>query len=687
MNRAALFFVLMTMASSVFAAEPASVKSASTVAGAGADTGKVGVRKTAVASGIIVEEVQPATMPAKAPATAVRKVKNDSLIARNKAIKDSTDARHKALADSLALSKKAKKDSAARAQAAKDSAAAIRKSVRADSLKAALAAKALRDSVIAAQKAAEADSLKAAAKAAAMAKKSAELAANLRAKFVRDSTREAKHVKDSTAAAYAKAVRDSTVAAAKAKAETDKAEAIAKAEAMKAAAIAKSDSLKAVKAHNDSLAVARKAARADSLKAVAFAKRLADSIAVAHAKFVRDSTAARKKFTKDSISAVKKSQDSATAALKASLKAVREAAHADSLKAAALRPPPPNMDSASAKRFRVMNRPHNKDQIKYFLGQFGMKEAAKPDSTAVNWIYRDKKGGILTYETGYSDLTYSNESVGMLTEKDLVPDSLIHTRTDAMLKKILTEKADRYTFANYEITLFQKKEGEGIGKVYPAVPAFYTGRYVSKLEDRIVLGDAFQIRLAYGEDGTLQFFSLRDPVVAEAGSSRVPTKEFILDSLARWAKSRTRPQRITYPFHPDKLRVRTLKPLRAFESYVLTQEKHRDNPQQDGTYLVPTVTVLAEATLAPSGRRLAEPAPEGAVILHFNFPCRPETGLCWPDGKQEMHGPVPGMNPAPPGRSAVSPAQNSGKPEIPVPNTSPDGPAMTAPASAPAPKN
>jgi hypothetical protein len=274
-----------------------------------------------------------------------------------------------------------------------------------------------------------------------------------------------------------------------------------------------------------------------------------------------------------------------------------------------------------------------------------------------------------------------------LTEKDLLPDSLIRTRTDAMLKKLLAEKADRYAFANYEVTQIQKKEGEGKGKVSAPVPAFYTGRYVRKLEDRIVLGDAFQIRLGYGEGGTPQSFSLRDPVVAEGGTVRVPTKEFIMDSLARWAKSRTRPQRMIYPFHSEKLRIRTLKPIKAIESYVLTQEKFRDTPQQDGSYLVPTVTVLAEVTLAPSDKKLAEPAPEGPIVLHFNFPCRPETGLCWPDGKQEMQGSVPAVNSAPPARGPTSPTQNPGKPEIPAPAKAPTvaPTTATAPAVAPAP--
>ena len=156
----------------------------------------------------------------------------------------------------------------------------------------------------------------------------------------------------------------------------------------------------------------------------------------------------------------------------------------------------------------------------------------------------------------------------------------------------------------------------------------------------------------------------------------------------RWQKSRTRPQRIIYPYHPEKLRVRSLKPIKAFESYVLTQEKFREAPQQDGTYLMPTVTVLVEATLAPTTRKLAEPAPTGPILLHINFPCRPESGLCWPDGAQELQSTPVRVTGAPPtrGPATSNPAQT--KPPIPTqaPTQAPVKTPATEPTTAPAPK-
>jgi chemotaxis protein histidine kinase CheA len=537
----------------------------------------------------------------------------------------------KAKADSI----KAAQATAAAEKKTKDSLALVAKKAKADSAKAAAAqtaahaalAKKAADSTAAARKAARADSLKAAQASAAAAKKT----------------------KDSLAAVTRAARADSI-------------------KASQAAAVA-------AKKSKDSLAVLAKKARADSIKtaqaeAVA-AKKTKDSLALAARKARADSIKAAQALAL----AVKRANDSALAAQKK--------ARADSIKAAASRPKPPRIDSVSAKRYRIMIRPLNKEQIRYFLVELGMKDASKPESTAVNWIYRDKNGSTLIYEPENSDVAFANDAVPMLGEKDFIADSLIHTRTDGLLKGLLKEKAERYVFANYEITQVQKKAGEGKdAKVLPPVPAFYTGRYVRKLDERIVLGDAFQIRLGYGEGGAIQAFSYRDPVIAEVGTAKAPTKEYVQDSLVRWTKSKTRPQRILYPFHPDKLRVKDIKPIKTFDSYVITQEKNRENPQLDGAYLTPAVTVLAEVTLAPSEKKLTEAAPAGPIILHFQFPCRPETGLCWPDGKQEMLGtpPPPAAHQLPPTRAtgAANPAKGA------APATAPKAEAQPAPAQAPA---
>ncbi|MEO7427190.1 MAG: hypothetical protein ABI036_18525 [Fibrobacteria bacterium] len=541
----------------------------------------------------------------------------DSTLARRKAVRDSTSARRKFVRDSTTAHQKAKQDSLAAAQkSAQDAALARRKATR-DSLAtahaAALAAMKTKDSVLAAQKSAKRDSVKAAslqaAAQAALAKKSADSAAALRKAARLDS------IKTANAAVVAtRKSSDSLAAVRKA----------AKADSLKAAAAL------AVAARNtkDSLLLAHKAFRRDSLKqAAAMAaaeKKTRDSLAAALKAAKADSTKAAAMLA----AAVKRANDSALSAQKT--------AAADSAKVAASKPQPGKQDSVMARQYRIANRPISSEQIKRFANLFGMKDLAKPETSAIISLYRDKGGALLSYEARRSATSYTNPNVNMLAEKFTVSDSLIKGKTDALLKSILREKAEHYVYANYEVEFFQKKDsGDKGGKIYPPVVAYCTGRYTRKLDERVVLGDAFQIRMTYGEGGAPSSFSLRDPVTTEAEAVKVPTRAHVEDSLARWSKSRSKPRHLLYPYGHDSLVISDLKPLRTFESYMVVDRKFKD-PKLDGSYLVPTVTVLAQVKLRASKRRVREIPPPDPIILHFQFPCRPETGLCWPDGKQGM---------------------------------------------------
>jgi hypothetical protein len=309
-------------------------------------------------------------------------------------------------------------------------------------------------------------------------------------------------------------------------------------------------------------------------------------------------------------------------------------------------PVPPSKDSAVAKRYKILDRPLNRDEVSYFLAAFQLHWESKPDSSPMSTVWRDKQGAIMSYEPGISEMAFTSENTAMLGQKDIVPDSLIRSETDEILTSILKAKADRYVFANYEITMVQKKNAtskEANGKdvtgrdgVQPPVPAFYIGRYIRKVDERIVLGDAFQIRIGYGAEGAIQTFSFRDPVLADGGSINVPTRQMVLDSLKRWERSKTHTRAYTYPYHSDHLHIRSLKPVKVFESYVMAQEKNRDAAQMGGSYLLPSVTVLAQVIVSPSKERNSESVPTEPVLLHFHFPCRPASGLCWPDGPKDL---------------------------------------------------
>lgn len=302
-------------------------------------------------------------------------------------------------------------------------------------------------------------------------------------------------------------------------------------------------------------------------------------------------------------------------------------------------PSSPRPDSLSARAFKIGKRPFSREEAKQLLAVLNFKPKGKPESTAVNWIYRDERGALLTYGKDNSEWAYAYDTVAVLDPKEYVPDSLIRTKTDGLLKEFLKARSASYAFVNYEKTMVQprdEKSKEGVG---PAVPAYYIGRYLRKLDGRFVLGDNFQVRIGVGRANAPVFISYRNPVLTDSSRTvTVPSKEYVEAYLLKWGKDKTRLGRQYYPYHPERLRIKTLKPVKAFEAYVLTQEKFRDNPGKDGTYLVPRVTVLAEAVLAKSTKRLKVEEPAAPVLLHFHFPCTPGAGLCWPDGKQGLEG-------------------------------------------------
>lgn len=343
--------------------------------------------------------------------------------------------------------------------------------------------------------------------------------------------------------------------------------------------------------------------------------------------------------------------------------------------------PDPLQDSAVARQWRVGTRPFSREDAKRYLSILNFNPKGKPESTAVNWIYRDQRGALLIFEKATSEWAYAYDSVAFLEPREYVPDSLIRTRTDGLLKGFLKEKADSYAFVNYEKTMVQARDTASKEGAAPPVPAYYIGRYLRKLDGRYVLGDNFQVRIGVGRANAVSFISFREPVLTDSSLKvKVPTQDMVRAYLEKWARDKSRLGRRVYPYHPDKLRIRSLKPVKVFESYVLVQEKFRDNPSKDGTYLAPKVTVLAEAVLAPSQKRLKLPAPPAPVLLHFHFPCTPGAGLCWPDGEQGLEdGPRADIGPRPVVTPPTGSVPPSPKPEV-APSPTGVAPAQTKPA-------
>jgi hypothetical protein len=336
----------------------------------------------------------------------------------------------------------------------------------------------------------------------------------------------------------------------------------------------------------------------------------------------------------------------------------------------------PRKDSALVRKYKVGNRPFTRQELKELQTALQFKPVGKPESSAVLIAYRDAKGASFSFEGSVSEWAYANDSLPQLTPRDTVPDSLIRGKTDVHLRTFLREKAAQYAFVNFEVTQMQERDTSSKAGVKPAVPVYYIGRYLRKLNGRYILGDRFQVRIGVGRGNAVSFISYRDPALIDSSQLvKIPTREMVEEYLAKWAREPGRLGTRHYPFHPDKLRIRKLKPVKVFESYVLMPEKYRESPAKDGVYLVPRITVLAEADLARSTRQLKEPHPQAPVLLHFHFPCTPGAGLCWPDGKQGLEdGPQAGIGP----KSAVQPA--GGTAPAASPKSGPTStPAQTAP--------
>lgn len=358
--------------------------------------------------------------------------------------------------------------------------------------------------------------------------------------------------------------------------------------------------------------------------------------------------------------------------------------------------PAPKQDSVVARQYKVGNRPYSDKEAKQFLTVLNFKPKGKPESTAVNIIYRDARGATLAYEKALSEWAYAYDTVAFLDPKEYIADSLIRTVTDGRLKEFLRGKMAEYAFVNFEKTMVQPRspDGKESGK---EVPAYYIGRYLRKLGGRYVLGDNFQARIGVGRAHAVSFISYREPLLTDSLNVTVPSKELVEEYLAKWSRNRSRLGRQIYPYNPDNLRIRSLKPVKVFESYVLVREKFREDPSKDGIYLAPRVTVLAEAALVPSQKRLKVPPTPSPVLLHFHFPCTPQAGLCWPDGAQGIQdgprtdiGPRP--TPAPAGTAPASPKtgaeptkSESMVPAAPAGSQAPAAPPTPA-APAPAPK-
>ncbi len=293
-------------------------------------------------------------------------------------------------------------------------------------------------------------------------------------------------------------------------------------------------------------------------------------------------------------------------------------------------------DSTKAMSYKILPSQFDKADTESFFNINPNCRFGEPIKSPVNISWVDKSGVRISYEFGASDKTYENPNIGPLTQKDIVPDSLIHLETDRILGALFKQKAENFKFINFEKIQNQQSfldSNSDIKKIrsMPLTDIYYAGRYLKKIDNRIVLGDGFQIRIGYGEGGAVSTISYREPKLIPADPVIIPSVKMVMDSIEKWKRSKTHSKSLHYPYRSENFLIKSLVPKKIFESFITIAAKGKDE-NQSGSFLVPTVTILAEATLNPKREKNGEPITTNPVLMHFHFPCRPAAGLCWPDG-------------------------------------------------------
>lgn len=249
------------------------------------------------------------------------------------------------------------------------------------------------------------------------------------------------------------------------------------------------------------------------------------------------------------------------------------------------------------------------------------------DSLQTPTSWSDNSGVTAAYFPQKSMITFFNSRSAKLNKEEIIPDTLIKGKTDPILKNFLRENFNNYQFVNFETQFIQRRNAANQDSVDKPVPTFYTGRYLRKLDGRLILGDVFQANVTVGSRGLLKSLEYREPMLVAQNKVSVPTKAFVLDSIRKWQESKTHSRPSEYPNHPAHLKILAIKPIKVFESYLVENQK-------GGQSLVPSITVFAEVKLSKVKEKSSFPQPPEPTYLHFHFPCRPASGLCWPDGIQ-----------------------------------------------------
>jgi len=108
----------------------------------------------------------------------------------------------------------------------------------------------------------------------------------------------------------------------------------------------------------------------------------------------------------------------------------------------------------------------------------------------------------LTFDSEYNSITYSNNSIGVLSEEDVEDTSYFRILSKQYVDKITGKVSDKFVFVNchyeYYVSNIDKKEDGS--EANPRL-AYITYRYIRKLDGRHIVGTTNSVEITMGKNG------------------------------------------------------------------------------------------------------------------------------------------------------------------------------------------
>jgi len=166
----------------------------------------------------------------------------------------------------------------------------------------------------------------------------------------------------------------------------------------------------------------------------------------------------------------------------------------------------------------------NRELLNNLVGNYKININNNCDPIQLPTSWTDNAGVTAAYFPQKSMLTFYNSNTAKLNRDETIPKTLIRSKTDPILKTILKENFNNYQFVNSEIQFVQRRSETNKEGVDKPMPMYYSGRYLRKLDGRLILGDAFQVKVTLGSKGLVNSLEYSEPLLQPQNKVVIPTK-------------------------------------------------------------------------------------------------------------------------------------------------------------------